>query len=95
MDRAHDVQNVSIVGTILRLRVDGKKYEIDIAKASNRLTRATPEQRANFEVSPAGYGIDWPGVDEDLSIDGLIGVKHACPLFETKAPTDRRTFGSS
>ena len=24
------------------------------------------------------YG--WPEVDEDLSIDGLIGVKHTCPL---------------
>ena len=22
----------------------------------------------------------WPEVDEDLSIDGLIGVKHPCPL---------------
>jgi Protein of unknown function (DUF2442) len=26
----------------------------------------------NFEVSPSGYGIHWPELDEDLSIDGMI-----------------------
>jgi len=91
MDKAHNVQNVAIEGTVLRLRVDGKNYELDLAKASRRLATATPEQRANFEVSPAGYGIHWPDVDEDLSIDGLIGAKHPCPLAETKASTGRRT----
>jgi hypothetical protein len=35
--------------------------------------------RENFEISPSGYGIHWPDVDEDLSIDGLIGVTHAPP----------------
>ncbi len=63
------------------------------SKASDRLGRATPEQRANFEVSPAGYGVHWPDVDEDLSIDGLIGIKHPCPLGEAKAPPVRRTLG--
>jgi NAD(P)H-hydrate repair Nnr-like enzyme with NAD(P)H-hydrate epimerase domain len=65
------------------LKVDGKQYEVDITKQSERLAKATQRQRENFEVSPAGYGIHWPDVDEDLSIDGLIGVKHACPLAET------------
>ncbi|MDP2899199.1 MAG: DUF2442 domain-containing protein [bacterium] len=89
MDKAHDVQHVAVDGDLLRLRVDGKEYEIDITKASNRLARATPEQRANFQVSPAGYGIHWPDVDEDLSIDGLIGIKHRRPLAEAKGPRDR------
>ena len=93
MNKAHDVQNVAIEGAMIRLRVDGKDYEIDITKASNRLARATAEQRANFEVSPAGYGIHWPDVDEDLSIDGLIGINHPCPLSEAKAPPVRRTSG--
>lgn len=37
-----------------------------------RLADATPEQRANWEVSGAGYGIHWPDVDEDLSTNGLL-----------------------
>ena len=77
MNKAHNVQSISFTGEIMRLRVDGRDYDIDIGKKLNRLARATPEQRANFEISPSGYGIHWPDVDEDLSIDGLIGVKHS------------------
>jgi hypothetical protein len=25
----------------------------------------------NYILSPSGYGIHWPDIDEDLSIDGL------------------------
>jgi hypothetical protein len=39
-----------------------------------RLFEATPEQRANYELSP--FGVHWPDVDEDLSIEGmLVGAK--------------------
>jgi hypothetical protein len=45
------------------------------------LRNATQKQRENFEISPTGYGIHWPDIDEDLSIDGLIGVKHKPPFL--------------
>jgi hypothetical protein len=39
-----------------------------------RLLGATPQQRANYELSP--LGLHWPDVDEDLSIEGmLVGSK--------------------
>ncbi len=78
--RAHNVQKVVFVGTLMLLKVDGKEYEIDIAKQSKRLAMATQENKERFEISPAGYGIHWPDVDEDLSIDGLIGTKHSFPV---------------
>ena len=37
-----------------------------------RLLSATPEQRANWRVAGAGFGIHWPDVDEDLSAEGLL-----------------------
>jgi len=37
-----------------------------------RLLHATPEQRANWRVAGAGYGIHWPNIDEDLSTQGLL-----------------------
>ena len=83
MDKKHDVQGITFSGTTMLLRVDGKEYRIDVTKESGRLAKATQKQRENFEVSPAGYGIHWPDVDEDLSIDGLIGSKHLCPLAKT------------
>jgi hypothetical protein len=37
-----------------------------------RLARGTPAERANFEISGAGYGIHWPDLDEDIGIEGLL-----------------------
>jgi len=37
-----------------------------------RLLHATPEQRANWIIAGAGYGIHWPDIDEDLSTQGLL-----------------------
>ena len=79
MDKAHDVENISFRANTLRLRVDGKDYAIDISLHSKALASASAEQKANFVVSPSGYGIHWPELDEDLSIDGLIGVVHHAP----------------
>ena len=36
------------------------------------LLHATPEQRANWQIAGAGYGIHWPDIDEDLSTEGLL-----------------------
>ncbi len=85
MDKAHNVESIKFAGTILSLRVDGKLYEVDITRQSERLAKATQPQRENFEVSPTGYGIHWPDLDEDLSVDGLIGAKHPRPSAETIA----------
>lgn len=35
-----------------------------------RLTRGTPEQLGNIEISP--FGLHWPDLDEDLSLRGII-----------------------
>ena len=37
-----------------------------------RLLEATPEERQNFRISPSGYGVHWPNVDEDLSARGAL-----------------------
>ena len=44
-----------------------------------RLKFATPEQRANFEVSE--YGIHWRELDEDLSFEGFFQEKKSNPLY--------------
>ena len=37
-----------------------------------RLLHATPQQRENWKICGAGYGIHWPDVDVDLSAQGLL-----------------------
>lgn len=81
MTKAHEVEIVELAGTVMTLRVDGRQFRVDLADQSPRLARATQPQRNNFELAPSGYGIHWPDLDEDLSIDGLIGVKHTPPTL--------------
>lgn len=37
-----------------------------------RLLNATENERANYEISPSGYGVHWPLIDEDLSAVGIL-----------------------
>jgi hypothetical protein len=90
MDRAHRVETISFSGNTMLLRVDGKDYHVDISQQSQRLASATPEQRQNFVVSASGYGIHWPDLDEDLSVDGLIGVPHRPPEKEADGMNTRK-----
>ncbi|RMG51189.1 MAG: DUF2442 domain-containing protein [Gammaproteobacteria bacterium] len=55
--------------------VDGRRLAVPLAWFP-RLARATPEQRAHFELLGEGEGIHWPEIDEDLSIAGLLLGAH-------------------
>jgi hypothetical protein len=85
MAKAHEVEVRSFTGLVLRLRIDGKAYEFDLSKHSDRLAKASQAQREHVEISPGGYGLHWPDLDEDLSIDGLLGVTHTSPAVESEA----------
>ena len=37
-----------------------------------RLLHAAVEQRRNWQISGAGYGLHWPDIDEDISTEGLL-----------------------
>ena len=66
---------------IMRARCDENSVIVDLADGRTvsaplawypRLLHATPEQRSNCRIVGAGYGIHWPDIDEDLSVDGLL-----------------------
>lgn len=50
---------------------DGRTITVPLAWYP-RLLHATAEQRANWRIAGAGYGIHWPDIDEDLSTRGLL-----------------------
>ena len=79
MQKMHDVQKLWFEDDRLHLQVDGTEHTFDLADISPRLLRASAEERLRYEISPSGYGIHWPLADEDLSIDGLLGVQHRPP----------------
>lgn len=51
--------------------VDGRTISVPLAW-SWRLSEATPEQRAHFEILGSGSGIHWPEIDEDISVAGML-----------------------
>ncbi len=69
--RAESVQ-VTDAELIVQL-ADGRRLAVPLAW-SPRLLRATPEQRARWELLGDGEGIHWPEVDEDVSIQGLLST---------------------
>lgn len=50
---------------------DGRKVSIPLSWFPS-LEKATTAQLKNFEISPAGYGIHFPEIDEDISIKAFL-----------------------
>ena len=50
---------------------DGRTLGVPLAWFP-RLLNATPAQRANFEIGMNGHGLHWEGLDEDISVSGLL-----------------------
>ncbi len=73
----HQVKNPEVRGNVLFLEVDGKRLEVDLKQISPVFRKANADELQKFELSPSGYGIHWPLLDEDVSIDGLLGIVHS------------------
>jgi hypothetical protein len=57
----------------LIIQLSDREVRIRWQQCSPVLAAATPEQRRLAELSPGGYGIHWPLLDEDISVGGLVG----------------------
>jgi hypothetical protein len=79
MAELRNIKDVRIVGKLLTARIDGVEYTFDLSRHSKRLANATAEQCANVDFAPTDFGIHWPDVDEDLSIDGMIRDEQTFP----------------
>ncbi|MEX2443789.1 MAG: DUF2442 domain-containing protein [Alkalispirochaeta sp.] len=68
----HHVTIESVSEDRLTLQIDGKIVSAEWKKLSERLAKAPRVARESIVISPAGYGLHWPLIDEDLSIDGIL-----------------------
>ena len=51
--------------------IDGRIISVPLAW-SWRLSEATAEERAHYEIIGDGQGIHWPDIDEDISAEGML-----------------------
>ena len=66
-----------------------------------RLLHGSPRERSNWRLIAGGEGIHWPGLDEDLSVQGIIlgrayGESQASlkRWLESRGAQTKRTRGS-
>ena len=64
--------NVSTTESELIVRLADHRTIIVPLSWYPRLLKASPEQRAQYELLGEGEYIHWPQVDEDLSVRGLL-----------------------
>ncbi len=72
IETKHRVRIVSVDDNKLTLEIDGKIVSAEWKELSARLAEAPRVARESIVDSAAGYGLHWPLVDEDLSIDGIL-----------------------
>lgn len=65
--RSIDVSDRSIVANL----EDGRTISVPLSW-SWRLEHATPAQRSNYEIFGDGEYVNWPDVDEDISVHGML-----------------------
>jgi hypothetical protein len=51
---------------------EAESISIPWERCSERLARASLAERSRAELSPSGYGIHWPLIDEDLAVGPLL-----------------------
>jgi hypothetical protein len=72
----YKISNIYFEQEKLVLVLNNQQYYFKISEISEKLAKADEKERNNFQISPSGYGIHWPSLDEDLSINGLLtGLK--------------------
>ncbi len=72
MIATHKIEAIHFNQDSIILNIDGNELTIPLEKLSGRLKSATDVERMMYKISPSGYGIHWPLLDEDLSVDGIL-----------------------
>ncbi len=72
MISVHQIQKLGFKNDSLNIEIDGAFIQLPLDKISNKLKNATDIERAFYKISPSGYGIHWPLIDEDLSVEAIL-----------------------
>jgi hypothetical protein len=72
MIATHNIEKVSFEANFMILQIDGKVFRLSLDKLSPKLFKANKIERELYKISPSGYGIHWPLIDEDISIEAIL-----------------------
>ena len=73
------IKNILVTDKLITANlIGGRTISVPLAW-SWRLSDATPDQRANYELIGDGQGVHWPDIDEDISAEGMLTGSPARP----------------
>jgi hypothetical protein len=81
MNGTHSAGVTLVLARIVKVMITDDTLSVDLEDGRTvsvpigwypRLSYGTPTERANFQISTAGYGIHWPDLDEDLGVEGML-----------------------
>jgi hypothetical protein len=72
MEKAYNITELRFENDFLIVIGDELNIRLKLSDISEKLAKATDNERKNYKISPSGYGIHWKELDEDLSINGLL-----------------------
>ena len=72
MKISYHISEISFVDDSMILSVDEREITVKIADISEKLLVASDIERSMYKISPSGYGIHWPLIDEDISVNELV-----------------------
>ncbi len=75
MIATHKIDSIRFDQNFIYLNIDGNEIKVALDSLSLKLKSADEYQRMFYKISPSGYGIHWPLIDEDLSIEGILKLQ--------------------
>lgn len=75
VDPFYKVSDVQVINKLLNLHFEGKCLTWYLESISDVFITASNEAISNYKLSPSGYGIHWPELNEDISIHALLNEK--------------------
>ena len=71
-DNFFNVNKIIFENGNMLISVDKKNYIVELKKISKKLSNATKIQKEAYRIICSGYGINWPLIDEDITIKGIL-----------------------
>ena len=66
------IADVAFDETMLIVTLEDRSSVSALLANYPRLRDATAQQRGSWQVSAGGYGVHWPEIDEDVSVERLL-----------------------
>ncbi len=65
------IREIRFEGDMIIIQGEKKSIKTALATISQKLMHASNIERNTYKISPLGFGVHWPLIDEDLSFPNL------------------------